>query len=218
MKQKLRTNSNGFTIIELLVVLSIMGLMGTMLIVNFNSTRNRRNLTLTSNELVTNIRKTQSYALSARDVSPNIPAKYYVLQFELAADPSHYKILAVDNNYTATPTLVETVSLPSDVIFDVENSSLVQPITGGNTTNPTCLQILFGLPFGRIYMFGSQTKSCDNSFIQTTKNPSAMAELTNSLARLYIRTMVDTGEAKGNPTYYNKTIEINGLSGTVSVQ
>lgn len=218
MKQKDRINSKGFTIIELLVVLSIMGLMGTLLIVNFNSTRSKRNLTLASNELITNIRKTQSYALSARDVSPNVPAKYYVLQFETENDPSHYKILAVDNNYTATPTLVETIKLSSDIVFDSAKTELVQPISGGTTTNPTCLQILFGLPFGRIYMFGSSTKTCDNSFIQTTKNPSAMANLSNSLTRLYIRTTTDTGEVKGQPSYHTKVIEINGLSGTVSVQ
>jgi len=206
MEQK---KKNGFTIIELLVVIAIMGLMATLLVINFNSTKGRRNLTLAANELITNVRKTQSYALSARDVSPNLPAKYYVLQFDFST-PDLYKVLAIDSNYSATPKTVETITLPANVVLDQNLSSLVQPISGGTTTHPGCLQILFGLPYGRIYMVGSASSPCSNGFVNTAKDPAAMAALTNSKGTVYLRTN------KG--TVYTKITEVNGLSGTITSQ
>ena len=205
MKQK---KINGFTIIELLVVIAIMGLVATLLVINFNTTRSRRNLALGANELVTNVRKTQSYALSARDVSPNLPAKYYVLQFDFST-PGIYKILAIDTNYAATPKTVETINLPVDVVLDQNLSALVQPISGGTTTHPGCLQVLFGLPYGRIYMAGSASP-CSNGFVNTAMDPAAMSFLTNSKGTIYLRTN------KG--AVYTKTAEINGLSGTITSQ
>lgn len=210
----MRQNQNkGFTIIELLVVIAIMGLMATLLVVNFNSTRSRRNVVIAGNELNTNIRKTQSYALSARNVSANLPAKYYVLQFDFST-PTVYTILAVDSNYSF-PVTIETINLPQDVVLDPSLSVLEQPIAGsGGTTvktnNLRCLQILFGLPFGRIYMIGSAFGSCSSTYVNTTKDPSAMALLANSRAIIYVH------NTKG--TVYSKNSEINGLSGTIISQ
>ncbi len=222
MKQKFNKkfrvgNSRGFTIVELLVVLSIMGLMGTVLIVNFNSTRSRRNLTLATNELTSNIRKTQSYALSARDVSAGVPAKFYVVQFDFSVASNQYQILAIDNNYTPKPTLVETVNLPTDVIFDAQDGTLTQPIGTGTPTSPSCIQIIFSLPFGKIYMKGSTGVGCNSDYVDELKDPSALATMANSEVELYLRTMTPLQEFK-DPTYYNKTVTINGLSGSIDVQ
>lgn len=197
---------NGFTILELIVVIAIMGLMATLLIVNFNATRNRRNLGLAANEFITNVRKTQSYALSARDVSPGVPAKYYLMQFDFST-PTVYKILAVDTNYSATT--VETITLPQNVALDQNLSSLIQPI-GGTTSRPACLQVLFGLPFARIYMIGSSSSPCNNNFVNTVKDPSAMSALTNSKGIIFIKT--------SQGTVYSKSTEIEGLSGTMISQ
>jgi prepilin-type N-terminal cleavage/methylation domain-containing protein len=218
MKQN---QQHGFTIIELLVVIAIMGLMATLLVASFNATRSRRNLNIAANELITNVRKTQSYALSARDVAPGLPAKYYVLQFDFST-PDEYKVFAVDNNYGPEPTLIETVNLPLDVVLYQENSSLEQPISpegesAGNLTTPDCLQILFGLPFGRIYMIGSTGSHCSGEFVSTVQDPAAMAELTNSKATIYLRNTKGT-QTKQGLVYASRAMEINGLSGTIISQ
>ncbi len=201
----------GFTIIELLVVIGIMGLMATLMVVQFNLTRSRRALNLAANELSTNIRKTQSYALSARNVGPGVPAKFYVLQFDFS-QPTQYKILAVDTNFNSRPTLVETVTLDSDVTLNASLSSLEQPIEGigrgkgiPNVTHPACIQVLFALPFARTYIIGSP--SCTTDYINTAKDPVALAGLANSRAIIYLNNTRGT-------TYY-KYSEINGLSGTI---
>lgn len=202
----------GFTIIELLVVIGIMGLMATLMVVQFNLTRSRRALNLAANELSTNIRKTQSYALSARDVAPSVPAKFYVLQFDFS-QPSQYTILAVDTNFNSRPTLVENIKLDTDVVLNSQMSLVEQPINGfnggvGTITHPSCIQVLFGLPFARTYIIGSS--SCTTSYINTAKDPVALAALANSRAVIYLNNTRGT-------TYY-KYSEINGLSGTIKSQ
>ncbi len=202
----------GFTIIELLVVIGIMGLMATLMVVQFNLTRSRRALNLAANELSTNIRKTQSYALSARNVAPSVPAKFYVLQFDFS-QPSQYTILAVDTNFNSRPTLVENINLDTDVVLNSKMSLVEQPINGfnggvGTITHPNCIQVLFGLPFARTYIIGSS--SCTTAYINTAKDPVALAALANSRAVIYLNNTRGT-------TYY-KYSEINGLSGTIKSQ
>jgi prepilin-type N-terminal cleavage/methylation domain-containing protein len=215
-----QNKNSGFTIIELLVVIAIMGLMATLLVASYNATRSRRNLTIAANELITNVRKTQSYALSARDVAPNLPAKYYVLQFDFST-PEEYKILALDSNYGPQPVTIETVTLPLDVVLYQENTTLEQPIGDSGskpvTITPDCLQILFGLPFGRIYMIGSTGSHCTNEFVDTVKDPAAMAALTNSKAIVYLRNTKGVATKDGT-VYANRAMEINGLSGTIIAQ
>lgn len=220
MKQNQKNNFkiNGFTIIELIIVISIMGLMATLLVASFNATRSRRNLTLAANELVTNLRKTQSYALSARDITNDLPAKYYILQFDFTM-PNQYQILAIDNKFGPKIITVETISLPLDVQLYEDNTFLEQQIEGGEkseTINPNCLEILFGLPFGRMYMYGANTKhGCiDHDLVNIAKDPAAMAELTNSKAVVYLRS-TRGHQTKAGIVYDTKAMEINGLSGTI---
>ncbi len=136
----------GFTLIELLIVISIMGLMAGMVIANFSGGRSARNLRIATNEMVTNFRKTQSYALASHNLAGAIPVQYYILKID-TANPSQYVIQGMYNVKTTPAQLrnAEVIYLPKGVkISAISIGSNV-----GNFT-PSCALVAFRLPFANI--------------------------------------------------------------------
>jgi prepilin-type N-terminal cleavage/methylation domain-containing protein len=220
----------GFTVIELLVVISIMGIMVGLLLINFGNERSARNLRIAQNELVSNIRKAQGYALSSRSLNGGMPAQFYILKFDASslAESTEYEIQAVYDYFTATPKLeiIETVKLPGGV--------RIGPVTGNQSTTglylerpiaptsqyPTCALIAFRLPFANVITSGSCTfanfssNSIDNDayrkIVDFIANSSAEGEVSLD-SNLTIRLIDDAG---GQP----RAVEIRGVSGKVTAQ
>lgn len=143
-------NLAGFTLIELIVVVSLMTVIFGLLSIDLNSQRSIRSLRIAENELVSNIRKVQSYTLSSRILPNGEAAQYYILKFDLS-NPSQYKIQAIYNVDSSPQYLldVETISLPQNIKF---NSGFVT-INRSNaptTQNPNCSLLIFSAPFGKI--------------------------------------------------------------------
>lgn len=136
MKQK------AFTLIELLVVISIMALLAGAVIANYAGRRSPRDLKIAQNELVTNIRKAQSYALSSRELNGTTPVQYYVLRFDTTSS-TQYQIQAMYNTQSSPAMLqkAETINLPTGVI-------LGSPRINGSAS--ACVLIAFQLPYAKI--------------------------------------------------------------------
>lgn len=187
MKQKY-LNQTGFTLIELLVVLSMMTLLMSAIVINFNRTRAARSAVLAQNETVTNIRKTQSYMLSSRDVPGGGPAKFYIVRFQ-SGSPS-YKIQAVDNSYQLFD--VETVTLPGEVIVS------------GFSESAKCLEVLFAAPFGKMYL--NPDPGCDEDIAAIAQNPITLYGLIDQTVSL---TLTPTNGAA------SKSISLHSLTGRI---
>ncbi len=144
MKQKLK----GFTLIELLVVISIMGVLAGVIIANYAGQRSGRDLRIAANQLVTNIRKAQSYSLSSRTLNGTTPVQYYILRFDTATNTQYY-IQGMYNVKTTPPRLqnAETINLPTGITV-----SNVDIIANGTqlSPSPSCVLIAFQLPYARI--------------------------------------------------------------------
>jgi len=69
-------NSKGFTLVELAVVSMIITLLSAILLARLHVTQSSRLLKSTTQELVANIRKTQSMAISTTETGGNIPCGY----------------------------------------------------------------------------------------------------------------------------------------------
>lgn len=198
--QKLK-NQKGFTIIELLVVLAIMGLFLGAVLVNYARTRGPRNLRIAQNEMVTNIRKVQSYVLSSRNTSEG-PVKYYVLKFD-EENPTQYILQAVQQDYANFSNAVETFNLPTGITISAIDTQ--QPY-GSSTVDSRCAQIAFSLPFNKMFL----DTTCDISGASNSviRDQGALDNLDNSLATI---TMLDS---QSNTT---RSVIINGVSGVVSI-
>lgn len=147
-----RLSQRGFTLIELIVVLAIMGTMLGLVLVNLNAQRTPRSMKIAQNELVTNIRKVQSYTLAGRGINNNQDAvQYYAIKFDLNS-PTKYTVQAV-YNIAATPPLVkdiETINLPSGVKLSAVTINGTA-ITTGAGLNYNCGLLYFAAPFGKVY-------------------------------------------------------------------
>ncbi len=203
MKQKPKYKTEcGFTIIELLVVLSIMGLFIAAVLVNFAGTRGQRNLRIAQNELATNVRKVQSYVLSSRDTSAG-PVKYYVLKFD-TANASQYVLQAVQHDVTVFTSPVETFDLPKGITINALDTQLPY---GSSTIATSCAQLAFALPFNKMYLDTTCTISgASNSLI---RDQGILDNLDNGLVTITLR------DSQSNTT---KSVIINGVSGVVTTQ
>lgn len=142
---------SGFTIIELLVVCAIMAVVATIGIMNWNSQRSARTLTIAQNELITNIRKVQSYAVSSRNTPAGDAAKYYVI--EVSENTSTLPVYAVvGQNYSLSA--VETIILPTDV--KISALSVAGQSAGYVAPSTKCVDIVFSVTYGKTYFV-----SCD---------------------------------------------------------
>jgi prepilin-type N-terminal cleavage/methylation domain-containing protein len=192
-----RKNQSGFTLTELLVVLAIMGVFFGLILANYAGMRGKRDIKIAQNELTTNIRKVQSYALSSRDTSIG-PVKLYVLKFDTTR-PFQYLIEAVQTDYSLT-TPLETVNLPRGVT--IQSVALQQPL-GGSETKPPCVQVAYALPFNKMYA----DPECVIEF--TVRDLGTIGDYDDSLVTV---TLVE------DQTGTTKTVTINGVSGVVDVQ
>ena len=211
----LQTAQSGFTLIELLVVISIMGLIAGAVVANFTGQRNIRDLSNAQNQLVTNIRKTQSYALASHNLSNGLPAEYYLLKFDLA-NPTSYTIEAM-YNVTSSPLLrnVETIKLPNNVSLanlDILNAN-------GASSAPTCVLVAFQLPYAKVISNNGcaiaaapAVASGDdyNNVLQFISNVGSAATQTDSIITVTLKSSTASIGVK-------KAV-VNGITGLINFQ
>jgi len=106
----MRKSCSGFTVVELLIILSLMALLFTLGIAQYNRFNRSQSLVKARDELISNLRLTQSKALAAE--KPNSctePLSGHKLKF---IDNRHYKIVAVCGEEIDIKT---DIALPSGV-------------------------------------------------------------------------------------------------------
>ena len=164
-------NTQGFTLIELLVVMFIMLVLTTSTLIIWNQQKPKRSLNIAQNEFITNVRKMQSYAVSARNITSNVPAKYYVMR--IAEGESSYSINAIGADFTYFPN-IETISLPDGLTF----SDLQLRPTGSLTTaTPTCVMLVVSSPFGKMYF--DTVSECGSTVSSTVQDLPILASLSD---------------------------------------
>ncbi len=210
LKEKNRIGkSGGFTIIELLVVISIMATITGLFLVNFAGLRGPRNLKIAQNEMVTNFRKIQSYTLSSRDVDTTNAARYYILK--AVQGNNFYTIQAVGVNKTTGVQFgslidVETIRMPTGVTI----SAIGITNASGTAINPApgCVQTGFSLPFSKIYLeYQTDPTSCN--FLNVISNSSTLDAKANHTLTLTLK------DAASNTT---KQVVVRGVTGAIISQ
>lgn len=166
----------GFTLTELLVVIFMMSLLATLFVANYNALRGPRNLRIAQNELVSNLRKAQSYTLSGRNNTNNNATKYYLLKFNICSvSPCSYTVQVIDSTQPNVITNLEVVSLPPGIT--IPTLALEQP-AGASAVLVNCVQVAFSVPFSKIYV--DSTCNFENLY----SSPATLNTLSNARAEV----------------------------------
>jgi len=138
---------NGFSLIEILVVLMIISIFSSMIIIDYNKQKSNNDLNFTVKQVIEDIRIAQSNTINTLKLGGSVPAGGYGVKFSIASDASY--ILFADNNAnkqydSGSDGVVKIVTLPQGVVIDN-----VATIPG---TAIGVADIIFTPPYGVIYI------------------------------------------------------------------
>ncbi len=144
--EKVGVSKKGFTLVEMLVAIMIVGVISSILVVNWRRNENRYQLQIVAQDIVQNIRKTQEMSLAGSKYFNSQSGTYqiafnYGLNFNLSS-PFSYKIFANKSNdrrYDPNDELLENVQIETG--FEI--SSLT-----GSTGSLTVVDVTFTVPDG----------------------------------------------------------------------
>lgn len=134
---KIKTHNRGFTLIEALVVIFIIGLVSAILIVNWRRNEKQYQVQRIAQEIVQNIRRAQDMALNSFKYGTEVPYSYGI--FFDKNDKDSYIIFGDKNNdniYKTSDIKIEEILIESGVRID--------SLSSGNKD----LNITFTLPDG----------------------------------------------------------------------
>ncbi len=144
LKRKGYRSKQGFTLIELIVVISIMAIMASLVVASHRTGQKQYALSQAGQKLVSHLREAQNMAMSGVDIKGQYCG--YGIQINRTARPTSYYFYAdkaancqtSNNKYDSGDDIIETVNLPDLVQFQ--------------TTSPSPLDIFFKPPEPTAYI------------------------------------------------------------------
>ena len=139
MSKRKDKKRRGFTLIELLIIVVIIGIISTMLVVNWRRNEKQYQLQRATQEIVQNIRKAQDMALNSYKHEEGFPSNYGI--YFNKDDENSYVIFGdINSTYTYQGD-------PPDIEIDdisIESGIEIDSLSSGNQS----LHITFSLPDG----------------------------------------------------------------------
>ena len=220
IKTKLQISEKGFTLIELMVVLTIMGLLFAFFLVNINGLRGKRNLKLAQSQLVSNLRKIQSYTLSSRNISGSVPVQFYIMKFDMAA-AKQYTIYAIYDIPASTGKLknLEILKFPEGV--KISSVDIDLPGSYIDQINTTCALVGFKAPFSKILTNGSSACNPANpgdSYNITSGDDYGKITLFYGNGGTAASDAIMTITLREEQTNTTKWIKVNGINGIIDFE
>ncbi len=133
----------GFTIIEVLVVVAVVGIMTAVMLVSLSDSRSGEAVKVAAREVAAVVRAAQTYAVSGRITDPDkIPCEYRFV----VVSPDTYQIQYThhprNDDTCVGPETVTSFTLPAgltvsgvgSIRFSVPNGELVPPLSSGSHT------------------------------------------------------------------------------------
>ena len=144
---KCLNKKNGFTMIELLIVMAIIGIVATIVLPSYNKARNSKDLHLGREQISSDIRMAQNYSFNILKFDGAFPEGGYGIHFDIG-NPKKYIIFAdkgpsPNQTYDAGEKFQE-LELPRSVKI----SSLK---VDGSDANP--IDIVFKPPYGKVFIW-----------------------------------------------------------------
>lgn len=126
MSKQRKTKTDGFSLVEMLVVIFISALLSTLILVNYRAGQEKYNLSQAAQQLASDIRRIQNLALTGRVQGADIPIGYGINIDSVNQYTIFYNKLPMPNPYTnkykptGSPSSInlETIALSSGVTLD----------------------------------------------------------------------------------------------------
>ena len=186
-----KLENKGFTLIELIVAISIIVILTSLFLANYRGGTKQRSISSAVNNLVSDLHKIQSYSLSSRDYAPGTPASQYAVVF--VQNNFQYSLWGYNNAIVPTGTSLSTVNFPPNVAIN----SIQVTKTDGTVLSPANLQVNFKIPFGKlIFNF-----------------PGSVTNEINDTAKIQIG-ISTAGQVNSACAY----VLINGITGNITTQ
>lgn len=131
-----RNNNKGFSLVEVLVVIAVIGILSGILVINFRESSDINKLQRSAHKVVQGIREAQNMSLSSTEVNGEV-YNYYGVYFNKSSLPTSLYIYASENTVYNSGEEVKTVELEQGVEID--------SLSGGNK-----LQMVFIPPYSFI--------------------------------------------------------------------
>lgn len=165
-----KTNSKGFTLLELLVSVFIITMMSGLFLVNYESTNSRTQLINAAQQLASDIRLTQEYSLGSKEYKGAISPGGWGIRFQSdAANNTYYTIFSdVDED------------MAYDAVEEYQKINLPNGITIGSINTGTPTDVIFLPPDPEVY-FNSLVSPPTNSQIQLSDGNTTKTVLINYL-------------------------------------
>ena len=194
LESMVKRYATGFTVIELLVAISIMAILSTVSIANFRRGEQSRGVGVAFDTINNAVRNAQNFALTSRVIA-NSSCK--ILGVDDHAPKSYLVVFPVNQTITlygidkcSTSNSIESYTLPKNIRIQANGYKLN---TGSGLTPVSTLQIMFTPPFGKIFA------SSDSSVNEGTFNSFVSATIT----------------AETSDGTLPKTVTVDGLSGRI---
>lgn len=197
----------GFTLLEMLIVVGIMAMFYVLMVANFGNWRGPQNLRIAQSELSTNLQKARTFALAGRRINDNT-AKFYIVKLDktddrkyavqgIAVDTASGYDVVFDGGPGHSPN-IENIALPNGVYiksFKYFQDNVAKP-------DPTCVDVAFSLPYGRTYI----TPTCTLQDLGVYDTPSTLSTFTNATLEIHLGRLDDPEE---------RIVTVHGVSGRV---
>ena len=113
----IHSNKKGFTLIEMLVAISIIIIISAFMVPNFRENETGTTLIRVAQQVVQDIREAQNMSLSSKEYNGNV-YEYYGVYFDKQSLPSSYYIFASENSVYNSGEEIKTKQLEKNITID----------------------------------------------------------------------------------------------------
>jgi prepilin-type N-terminal cleavage/methylation domain-containing protein len=175
----------GFTLIELIVVIFIIGMLSTVMMANFRAGEKQKRVQLGADQTLSAMRTLQNVVLSGKQIG------------SCPATPNYYASVAYSSssvNLYCSGIVFQTIKMPSDVRIKASSISIVTSLSTNTAANGAL--IFIAAPFASM-------KACPSQSGDT-----CLSGIGSEAAFQTISFIIESLDQK-----FSRTITINGISG-----
>lgn len=189
----------GFTIIELIVVLAMFGVLAAVVVADYNRQRQSREVKAARDVLVSDLGKMLNAALLNREIRAGVPAFSFGIQFN-NRERNKYKLVVFDRTIDQQPTELSIVVLPSNKYISMRVRKSDRDRTEVDVSE---LTVYFTVPYGRV-LHDYMVIPPPDPRLQTLGEANDVSTIT-----------ISQGEADGR---VSKSVVVNGVTGSIAPQ